>query len=203
MVYVFSYLLVITVLNQGSSYSESSSSSIMSITRHLALLLSKQSCTVFGSAAPVFMRSGPATTSQLRNLPRAIASVNHQNEGYRSFHTTGIRCDSALAKLRKKTGLVFVIIFRLIFTLLLSFIYRYAFSLCRKALELNDQDLAKAEKWLRAEALKQGWEKAERVKVCLVLANLPLISFSFYSLEIPAKDWLAFLPHQIEPKPQW
>ncbi len=30
---------------------------------------------------------------------------------------------------------------------------------------MHQQDLAKAEKWLRAEALKQGWEKAERVKV--------------------------------------
>ncbi|KAH9399968.1 hypothetical protein TYRP_017538 [Tyrophagus putrescentiae] len=40
----------------------------------------------------------------------------------------------------------------------------YAFALCRKALEMHQQDLAKAEKWLRAEALKQGWEKAERVK---------------------------------------
>ncbi|KAJ6220307.1 hypothetical protein RDWZM_006119 [Blomia tropicalis] len=36
--------------------------------------------------------------------------------------------------------------------------------MCRKALELHNQDLAKAEKWLRAEAIKQGWEKAERVK---------------------------------------
>lgn len=52
--------------------------------------------------------------------------------------------DSNLARLRKKTGL--------------------AFSLCRQALEMHQQDLEAAESWLKAEAAKQGWEKAEKVK---------------------------------------
>jgi hypothetical protein len=37
--------------------------------------------------------------------------------------------------------------------------------LCRKALEIHEQDIEKAELWLRAEAAKQGWERAEKVKV--------------------------------------
>ncbi|CAG2173715.1 unnamed protein product, partial [Oppiella nova] len=51
--------------------------------------------------------------------------------------------DSPMATLRRRTG--------------------YAYSLCRKALELHGQDLTQAERWLRAEAAKQGWERAQRV----------------------------------------
>lgn len=79
-------------------------------------------------------------------LTRNYLQISLPNQiNVRQFHCNPIRYESALAKLRKNTG--------------------YAFSLCRKALEQNDQDLVKAEKWLRAEAIKQGWEKAERVKV--------------------------------------
>lgn len=63
----------------------------------------------------------------------------------RSFQMSSTRfAESHLAKLRKRTG--------------------YAFAMCRKALELHGDDLASAEKWLRAEAAKQGWQRAERVK---------------------------------------
>ncbi|XP_054164205.1 elongation factor Ts, mitochondrial-like [Oppia nitens] len=51
--------------------------------------------------------------------------------------------DSPMATLRRRTG--------------------YAFSLCRQALELHGQDLTRAEQWLKAEAAKQGWERAQRV----------------------------------------
>lgn len=54
--------------------------------------------------------------------------------------------------------------------------------MCRKALELHNQDLAKAEKWLRAEAIKQGWEKAERVKV-RINVNIQNINRFFIILE--------------------
>ncbi|KAF7492969.1 Elongation factor Ts [Sarcoptes scabiei] len=63
---------------------------------------------------------------------------------YRLRFLSSPSSSSTLSTLRKKTG--------------------YAFVLCRKALEQNDNDLNKAEKWLRAEALKQGWEKAEQIK---------------------------------------
>lgn len=72
-----------------------------------------------------------------------IPMVTNRN-AIRNIHTSPIVFESDLAKLRKKTG--------------------YAFALCRKALEQNGQDVIKAEKWLRAEAAKQGWEKADRVK---------------------------------------
>uniref|UniRef100_A0A2R5LP51 Elongation factor Ts, mitochondrial n=1 Tax=Ornithodoros turicata TaxID=34597 RepID=A0A2R5LP51_9ACAR len=49
----------------------------------------------------------------------------------------------ALMELRKKTG--------------------YAFSNCKKALESSDNDVKKAEKWLKEEAKKQGWAKAAQV----------------------------------------
>ena len=57
--------------------------------------------------------------------------------------TTSAASNSPMAQLRRKTG--------------------YAFSLCRKALEMHSQDIEKAEQWLRAEAAKQGWERAQRV----------------------------------------
>lgn len=45
--------------------------------------------------------------------------------------------------------------------------FRYAFSLCRKALELHNEDIDKAESWLNAEAMKQGWQKADMIKVIM------------------------------------
>ncbi|RWS28146.1 elongation factor Ts-like protein [Leptotrombidium deliense] len=50
------------------------------------------------------------------------------------------RGESNLATLRKKTG--------------------FAFMLCKKALEANENDLKRAEQWLKEEAAKQGWERA-------------------------------------------
>ncbi|CAO1360024.1 unnamed protein product [Diamesa tonsa] len=51
---------------------------------------------------------------------------------------------SALATLRKKTG--------------------YTFSNCKKALELHNNDLIKAEAWLKEEAQKLGWSKATKLE---------------------------------------
>lgn len=51
---------------------------------------------------------------------------------------------TALMELRKKTG--------------------YTFSNCKKALEANNNDLTKAEKWLSEEAKKQGWAKATKLQ---------------------------------------
>lgn len=48
-----------------------------------------------------------------------------------------------LAKLRKKTG--------------------FSMSNCKKALEMHENDLAKAESWLQAEAQAQGWAKATKL----------------------------------------
>ncbi|XP_015126015.1 elongation factor Ts, mitochondrial [Diachasma alloeum] len=49
-----------------------------------------------------------------------------------------------LAKLRKKTG--------------------YTFSNCKKALELHENDYAKAEAWLREQAQAMGWSKAQKLQ---------------------------------------
>ncbi|XP_011505574.1 PREDICTED: elongation factor Ts, mitochondrial [Ceratosolen solmsi marchali] len=51
---------------------------------------------------------------------------------------------SPLASLRKKTG--------------------YTFSNCKKALELNENDLEKAESWLKIQAQELGWSKAAQVQ---------------------------------------
>ncbi|XP_043475854.1 elongation factor Ts, mitochondrial [Leptopilina heterotoma] len=51
---------------------------------------------------------------------------------------------SLLAKLRKKTG--------------------YTFSNCKKALELHQNDLEKAEVWLKEQAQSLGWAKAEKLQ---------------------------------------
>nr|CAG4644340.1 EOG090X0EI4 [Lepidurus arcticus] len=51
---------------------------------------------------------------------------------------------SALALLRKKTG--------------------YSISNCKKALEVNNKDVAKAEAWLTEQAQAQGWAKATRLQ---------------------------------------
>ncbi|KAI1299228.1 Elongation factor Ts, mitochondrial [Halotydeus destructor] len=56
------------------------------------------------------------------------------------FSTSPVTCESALASLRKKTG--------------------FALNLCKKALAENENDLAKAESWLREEARRKGWAKA-------------------------------------------
>lgn len=39
--------------------------------------------------------------------------------------------------------------------------------MCRKALELHNEDIDKAESWLNAEAMKQGWQKADMIKVMM------------------------------------
>lgn len=65
----------------------------------------------------------------------------------RYFHSTSFYNSvnkSALAKLRKKTG--------------------YTFANCRKALELNENDLGKAEEWLREQAKTLGWAKATKLE---------------------------------------
>ncbi|CAN7988672.1 unnamed protein product [Ixodes hexagonus] len=50
---------------------------------------------------------------------------------------------AALLELRKKTG--------------------YTFSNCKKALQLSDNDVGKAERWLHQQAQEQGWAKASQV----------------------------------------
>ncbi|XP_037927570.1 elongation factor Ts, mitochondrial [Teleopsis dalmanni] len=66
----------------------------------------------------------------------------------RSFHVTRFACNAskeknALATLRKKTG--------------------YTFANCKKALELHQNDLELAEKWLREQAQSLGWSKATKL----------------------------------------
>ncbi|XP_065577973.1 elongation factor Ts, mitochondrial-like isoform X1 [Artemia franciscana] len=51
---------------------------------------------------------------------------------------------SPLAILRKKTG--------------------YSFSNCKKALEVNENNIEKAEQWLHAQAQEQGWAKATKLQ---------------------------------------
>lgn len=68
---------------------------------------------------------------------------------YRFVHTSSVRLNSvvpkaSLSELRKRTG--------------------YSFINCKKALLQFDNDLDKAEEWLHAEAQKQGWQKAEKLK---------------------------------------
>ncbi|XP_043287705.1 elongation factor Ts, mitochondrial isoform X4 [Venturia canescens] len=67
---------------------------------------------------------------------------------HRFFHTNNVlwysSSKSLLAKLRKKTG--------------------YTFSNCKKALELHNNDLAKAESWLKEQAQALGWSKAEKLQ---------------------------------------
>nr|XP_040232457.1 elongation factor Ts, mitochondrial isoform X1 [Anopheles coluzzii] len=67
----------------------------------------------------------------------------------RLLPATGIRLyataeKSALATLRKKTG--------------------YTFANCKKALELHNNDLAKAEQWLKEQATAMGWSKATKLE---------------------------------------
>ncbi|XP_022189109.2 elongation factor Ts, mitochondrial [Nilaparvata lugens] len=72
-----------------------------------------------------------------------------QNHVLRFFHS-GVSCwsssqnKSLLSKLRKKTG--------------------FTFSNCRKALEVNDNNLEKAEKWLQEQAQALGWSKLSKLE---------------------------------------
>ncbi|XP_071876308.1 elongation factor Ts, mitochondrial [Bombus fervidus] len=67
---------------------------------------------------------------------------------FRSIHTNYVLCYASkktlLSKLRKKTG--------------------YTFVNCKKALELSDNDIVKAEQWLREQAQAQGWSQAMKLK---------------------------------------
>ncbi|XP_018344342.1 PREDICTED: elongation factor Ts, mitochondrial-like, partial [Trachymyrmex septentrionalis] len=67
---------------------------------------------------------------------------------FRLIHTNGLLWQatnkSLLAKLRKKTG--------------------YTFANCKKALELHENDLNKAEKWLKEQAQQYGWTQAAKLK---------------------------------------
>ncbi|XP_033189952.1 elongation factor Ts, mitochondrial [Bombus vancouverensis nearcticus] len=67
---------------------------------------------------------------------------------FRSIHTNYVPCYTSkktlLSKLRKKTG--------------------YTFVNCKKALELSDNDIVKAEQWLREQAQAQGWSQAIKLK---------------------------------------
>ncbi|XP_050309827.1 elongation factor Ts, mitochondrial isoform X2 [Anthonomus grandis grandis] len=70
----------------------------------------------------------------LRNLPRF-------------FHTSITKLaveKSALAALRKKTG--------------------YTFANCKKALEMHNNDVTKAEQWLKEQAQALGWSKATKLE---------------------------------------
>ncbi|EDW04123.1 elongation factor Ts, mitochondrial [Drosophila grimshawi] len=65
----------------------------------------------------------------------------------RTLHTTRQLCNSleksALSTLRKKTG--------------------YTFANCKKALELHNNDVNQAEKWLHEQAQSLGWSKATKL----------------------------------------
>ncbi|XP_076291866.1 elongation factor Ts, mitochondrial [Lasioglossum baleicum] len=67
---------------------------------------------------------------------------------FRSIHANYLLCYSSkktlLSKLRKKTG--------------------YTFVNCKKALELHDNDLEKAEEWLKEQAQTQGWSQAVKLQ---------------------------------------
>ncbi|XP_012237568.1 elongation factor Ts, mitochondrial isoform X2 [Bombus impatiens] len=67
---------------------------------------------------------------------------------FRSIHTNYVPCYTSnktlLSKLRKKTG--------------------YTFINCKKALELSNNDIVKAEQWLREQAQAQGWSEAIKLK---------------------------------------
>lgn len=65
----------------------------------------------------------------------------------RCFHLSSIvqaAEKSALAKLRKSTG--------------------YTFANCKKALELHNNDVDEAEKWLKEQAQAMGWSKANKLE---------------------------------------
>uniref|UniRef100_A0A348G621 Elongation factor Ts, mitochondrial n=1 Tax=Odontomachus monticola TaxID=613454 RepID=A0A348G621_ODOMO len=67
---------------------------------------------------------------------------------FRLVHTSGLLWQatnkSLLAKLRKKTG--------------------YTFANCKKALEMHENDVQKAEEWLRKQAQQYGWAQAAKLE---------------------------------------
>ncbi|KAK9510931.1 hypothetical protein O3M35_005603 [Rhynocoris fuscipes] len=69
-----------------------------------------------------------------------------------------------LAKLRKKTG--------------------YTFSNCKKALEVNNNDVVQAEKWLKEQAQALGWAKATKLEGRTTLQGLIGVSFNNHSAVI-------------------
>lgn len=71
-------------------------------------------------------------------LRRIIRSVHTNNAVWQLANNK-----SLLAKLRKKTG--------------------YTFTNCKKALELHENDIEKAESWLKEQAQALGWLKAEKL----------------------------------------
>uniref|UniRef100_A0A0V0G8V0 Elongation factor Ts, mitochondrial n=1 Tax=Triatoma dimidiata TaxID=72491 RepID=A0A0V0G8V0_TRIDM len=74
--------------------------------------------------------------------------MNHKHFLQRLFHANSVLRSTSnknnLAKLRKKTG--------------------YTFSNCKKALEVNNNDIALAEKWLKEQAQALGWSKATKLE---------------------------------------
>lgn len=75
---------------------------------------------------------------------------------FRSIHTNYLLCygskKTLLSKLRKKTG--------------------FAFANCKKALELNDNDIRKAEEWLNDQAQTHGWEQANKLQARITSQGL-------------------------------
>ncbi|KOC62699.1 Elongation factor Ts, mitochondrial [Habropoda laboriosa] len=75
---------------------------------------------------------------------------------FRSIHTNYVLCNaskkSLLSKLRKKTG--------------------YTFVNCKKALEVNDNDVEKAEQWLNDQAQSEGWTQAIKLQSRLTSQGL-------------------------------
>lgn len=78
----------------------------------------------------------------LNRLTRHLVASNPALGGLRWYAATAEK--SALATLRKKTG--------------------YTFANCKKALELNNNDLIKAEQWLKEQAQAMGWSKATKLE---------------------------------------
>ncbi|KAG7207597.1 hypothetical protein KM043_009220 [Ampulex compressa] len=76
-------------------------------------------------------------------FPKMIA-----RQFFRSLHTSvwlsQATQSSLLATLRKKTG--------------------YTFVNCKKALELNENNIVKAEQWLKEQAQQHGWDQAMKLK---------------------------------------
>src|SRR5688572_21758051 len=53
----------------------------------------------------------------------------------------------------------------LLLLLIVVVIDSYALNLCKKALATNENDLGKAELWLKEEARRNGWQKATQMQV--------------------------------------
>lgn len=75
---------------------------------------------------------------------------------FRCIHTNYLLCyaskKSLLSKLRKKTG--------------------YTFTNCKKALDLHDNDLQKAEEWLNEQAQSHGWIQADKLQARITSQGL-------------------------------